>query len=73
MTLDTANREVPITEEELKAFQGLEKSYQTMWLDISSNAPRCHMKPMFVDQAEDDAWWECSHCGHTKSFGGRLC
>ena len=71
MTADTMDKPV-ITEKELKAFEGLEKSYETMFKDIARKAPRCHMKPMFVDQAEDEAWWECSHCGHTKPFGKKL-
>ena len=61
-----------ITKEEYKAFEGLDKSYEDMWKGIEKNAPRCHMTIMSVDQAEDEAWWECKHCGHTKPFGGKV-
>lgn len=29
-------------------------------------APRCHLTPMQFHMGEDECWWECSHCGHTK-------
>jgi len=61
-----------LTKEEFAAFEGLEQSYVTMWEDIERTAPKCHFTTMFVDQAEDEAWWECKHCGHTKPFGGKV-
>lgn len=56
----------PISEqEELDAFIGLNDSY----IEMESKeppAPKCHLKPMRFDVGEDDSWWECDHCGHTK-------
>ena len=31
-------------------------------------APRCHMTPMTVHMGEEESWWECRHCGHTKEM-----
>ena len=28
--------------------------------------PMCHMKPMMLDASDDEQWWQCEHCGHTK-------
>ena len=61
-----------LTDKEYIAFEGLEQSYVDMWKDISKDAPRCHMTPMLVDQAEDEAWWECGHCGHTKPLSDKV-
>lgn len=31
--------------------------------------PKCHGSNMFTDETDDEKWWECKHCGHTKEFG----
>ncbi len=46
-----------------------EQTCKVVNAEISEKAPRCHMRPMFLDGAEDpwsEAWFECAHCGHTK-------
>lgn len=60
-----------LSEEEVRAFEGLDQSCKDMEQELNKRAPRCHMRPMFLDGGEgpyDDAWWECSHCGHTKTI-----
>lgn len=32
------------------------------------NAPICHMKRMSMDESDEERWWECTICGHTKEF-----
>ena len=52
-------------------FEGMDKVYAQEAANHEKNSPRCHMRPMFLDGAEDpwsDAWWECSVCGHTKDI-----
>jgi hypothetical protein len=55
---------------QLRAFDGLEKSYRNMYDKIIP--PRCHLTPMEMESGDDGdrsvEWWECKHCGHTKEF-----
>lgn len=60
-----------LTPEEMAAFDGLEESYRLMTAERDALAPRCHFRPMFMDEVDGmdghgAAWWECSVCGHTK-------
>ena len=60
-----------LTAEEIEAFAGLDASYKKMEEENDKRAPRCHMRPMFLDGADGpygDAWWECQHCGHIKDI-----
>lgn len=50
---------------ELDAFIGLNESY----IEMESKTPpppKCHLKAMSFHMGEDDSWWECDYCGHTK-------
>lgn len=65
--------EQELTKEQIAAFDGLNQSYIDMESKLEAQAPRCHMKPMFLDEADSsdyytEKWWECSVCGHTKPF-----
>ena len=57
-------------EEQLKALEGLNQSYMDMEDAQNAVAPRCHFRPMSLEQDDSevfiDKWWECSICGHTK-------
>lgn len=59
-----------LTEEEFRAFHGLNESYDEMELDQNKVAPKCHFKTMFLNSGDNsgssDNWWECSFCGHTQ-------
>lgn len=60
-----------LTKEEIEIFDGMNKVNTEMAIQQEQNAPRCHMRPMTLDGAEDpwsDAWWECQVCGHTKDI-----
>lgn len=57
---------VELTAEEIEAFDGLNQSYMDMEDRINKTAPRCHFRPMAFEQEGYEAWWECSHCGHTR-------
>lgn len=56
-----------ITKEDATAFDGLELSYREMTSKII--APVCHFTPMSCEESDDESWWICNHCGHTKSVG----
>ena len=56
-----------LSKKEIEAFEGLNQSYADMEDDLNKRAPHCHFRPMFLDGPYGDAWWECSHCGHTKA------
>ena len=52
-------------EEQLEAFKGLNDSY----IEMESKQPpppKCHFKPMRFDYGEEESFWECGYCGHTK-------
>ncbi len=55
-----------LTEDErLEAFIGLNDSY----IEMESKQPappKCHFKTMSFQDGEDESWWECDYCGHTK-------
>jgi hypothetical protein len=56
------------TEEETTAIlSGMDKAMKTYIENLNKIAPRCHMTTMFLDGWSDEQWWECRHCGHTKS------
>ena len=57
---------IVLTENERQAFEGFEKMMENdekRW-----TPPICHMTPMFRDSSDHETWWECKHCGHTKSI-----
>lgn len=31
--------------------------------------PVCHFTPMSYEASDDQEWWICHHCGHTKEIG----
>ena len=56
-----------------KIADGMEQVNRKMVDDMYKNAPMCHMKKMFRDEADttdrySERWWECSVCGHTKAI-----
>jgi len=60
-----------MTDEEMfTIMDGIEEVNREMVARIEASAPRCHMRPMFLDSYRDgdaeESWWECSVCGHTK-------
>ncbi len=60
-----------LTKEQIKAFDGMNQANIEMMEKLEKMAPRCHMKPMFLEEADvsdyhSEQWWECSVCGHTK-------
>lgn len=32
------------------------------------NAPKCHFRPMEIVRDDEETYWECSVCEHTKSI-----
>lgn len=57
---------VKLTEKEIAAFDGLNQSYIDMEKRLNEDAPKCHFRPMYLDECDGVSWWECSVCGHTK-------
>lgn len=55
-----------LTKEEFEAFEGLDYSYEKMQEEIEKTAPKCHFTIMNLEVGEDESWWECEHCGHTR-------
>jgi hypothetical protein len=60
-----------VSDEEMFAIMdGMEEVNRQMVTEMEASAPRCHMRPMFMDSYrsgdEEESWWECSVCGHTK-------
>ena len=48
---------------------GMEEVYADEERRLNEMAPRCHVRPMFLDEDDYETWWECSFCGHTKRCG----
>lgn len=63
-----------MTDEEMfTIMDGMEDVNRQMGEEIVANAPRCHMRSMFLDSSDStdgyyETWWECSVCGHTKEI-----
>lgn len=60
-----------LTETEIEIFDEMNKVNTEMAMQQEQDAPRCHMRPMALNMAEDpwsSAWWECEYCGHTKDI-----
>lgn len=55
------------TEETNAIFAGMDEAMIEHIAYLEKIAPRCHMTPMQLDGCSDEQWWECRHCGHTKS------
>ena len=49
-------------------FAGMEEVYKKEEARIAKVAPSCHFMPMNYETSDDEAWWECSYCGHTKDI-----
>lgn len=67
----TKGMEMELTQKEIEAFEGLDQSYKDMMNEVDKIAPRCHMRPMFLDGGDGphgEAWFECAHCGHTQDI-----
>ena len=55
-----------LSNEERETFEGFD---QMMAEDeFRLTPPMCHLTPMFLDQSDNEQWWECKHCGHTKAI-----
>ena len=52
-----------------KIMSDMEKVYVAEQKRLSEIAPRCHFTYMTYEDSEDESWWECRHCGHTKGIG----
>ena len=48
--------------------EAMEEVYAQEESRIASIAPRCHSRPMSLEECEGEAWWECSVCNHTKEI-----
>ena len=60
-----------LSKEEIDMFNEMNRVNTEMAMQQERDAPRCHMRPMTLDGAEDpwsEAWWECEYCGHTKAI-----
>lgn len=64
-----------MTEQEEEQYVAIMAGYDAAMLvhECRLPAPLCHMKPMVghsaeSDADEDEAWFECDHCGHTVGF-----
>lgn len=60
-------------EEYNKLMDGMEEVNRKMEDRIIATAPKCHFKPMVLEQSDSvdgyyEQWWECSACGHTKDL-----
>jgi ribosomal protein L37AE/L43A len=45
---------------------GMDRAMNEWVQHIEKIAPRCHFTPMQLETLDDESWWECRHCGHTK-------
>ena len=52
-----------------KIMDDMEKVYADVEQRLNEMAPRCHFRPMFLDEDDYEEWWECSVCGHTLAGG----
>lgn len=50
-------------------FAGMEAVWREESRRMAASAPRCHLTPMEHNIGEEECWWECRHCGHTKKSG----
>ena len=64
-----------MTEQDEARYMAIMAGYDAAMLahETRMPAPMCHMKPMVghsaeSDADEDEAWFECEHCGHTVGF-----
>lgn len=46
--------------------EGMERATEEWLAHLKAIAPRCHFTPMKLEGWNDESWWECRHCGHTK-------
>ena len=70
--MSVPEREKQMGDKEMFAIMdGMDEVYRAESARIAESAPRCHMRPMFLDSSDagdyhTETWWECSVCGHTK-------
>jgi hypothetical protein len=52
-----------------KIMAGMDDVYLKETKLLESRSPKCHFKPMQFEMGEEESWWECAYCGHTKHVG----
>lgn len=55
------------TEDTFDVFAGMEQVWAAEAKRVFEDAPRCHFTRMEWHMGEDESWYECRHCGHTKA------
>ena len=58
------NEQIKINE----IFAGMDEVMAAEERRLNSIAPKCHFRPMMFDTLDNEAWWECSYCGHIKEI-----
>ena len=56
----------PSQDEVSEIMAGMETVYAGWAKHIEDSAPTCHFTKMQWHMGEDESWYECRHCGHTK-------